>query len=133
MFLFFSCSSPQSESIDTDLVKGTWQLEQVTFNDLDGYQINEWISNSTILNIDDNFFYRNYIVGTWSIDRDRLILKPDSALSDFLWDYEILELSANLLELQIILSEGQYCCDFDEFDSDELITITETYMRVEDY
>lgn len=104
----------------------------MNFNGLDGNLINDWISSGVILNINNNnTYYRNYITGAWSINKDILFLQPDSNLIDFFWEYKIVELTENSLEMRVNLSEGQYCCDFAEFTSDELLTINEKYIRSE--
>lgn len=131
----FSCERPEEVNIDQRLIIGDWRLEEVNFNGIDGKDINDWISNSTILGIGKNgTYYRNYDTGTWSLNKDKLIL--DSSHDDMADDktsltreFKILKLTDNILKLQITLTEGRYCCDFEEFETEELLTITETFVK----
>lgn len=127
----FSCEKPEGVNIDQRLIIGTWRLEEVTFNGIDGKDINDWISNSTVLDIGEHGrYYRNYDRGTWSLDKDKLILDSSyDDVSSLTREYRILKLTDDILKVQITLTEGQYCCDFEEFESEELLTITETFVK----
>lgn len=129
--LLFACEK-EDKAPDRGLITGTWRLEQVIFNETDGVEINDWISNSTILNIDANgFYYRNYVGGEWIINNRTLILDPGETMPEFYWEYEVLALSKETLKVRISLTEGQYCCDFDQFEENDVLSITETYIRSE--
>jgi len=45
------------------------------------------------------------------------------------WEYKIVAFSKDFLVLELKLVEGKYCCSFDEFADDEIITIKEVYRR----
>ena len=63
-------------NINPEYLIATWRLEKVTLNDIDGADINDWISTSTILGIDsDKTYFRNYVHGTWTLDGNTLMLK----------------------------------------------------------
>lgn len=132
LVLLFSCDKADNNVIDPYLITGTWRLEEVTFNQTDGTEINDWISNSTILYIDENkFYYRNYVGGKWALNDKMLVLDTGETLPNFYWEYEVLELTADILEVRISLTEGQYCCDFDQFEENENLTITEKYVKLD--
>jgi hypothetical protein len=138
LFIFlFSCNHDQNNEeieINSSLItKGAWRLEQVTFNNINGTEINDWISSSTTLTIDDNnSFYRNYISGEWTINDDVLKLSStQQGLQINNWNYQILELTEKTLKLKIELTEGEYCCDFEQFEEHEILTIVETYNKSE--
>lgn len=127
----FSCNQEEIE-INQDLITGQWNLEQVTLNNINGTEINDWISNSTILNIDDNkSYYRNYVSGEWSLIDDKLNLIPIQELQIDSWNYQILELTKKTLKIKVYLTESEYCCDFEQFVDDEILTIVETYIKSE--
>ena len=129
--LLFSCNKEENE-INPNLITGAWILEQVSFNEIDGTEINDWVSNSTILYIgDNNSYYRNYIGGEWSLNENKLILNPGANLKNFYWEYQILELTEKSLRVRIDLTEGQYCCNLEQFEEDELLMITENYVKYE--
>lgn len=128
----FSCVKEDNHVIDPNLITGSWRLELVTVNQIDGAEINDWISNSTILRIDENnSYYRNYVTGEWAINDKMLVLNPGEDMPNFYWEYEVLELLEDTLTMQIKLTEGQYCCDLDQFTEDEVLTFTEKYVRSE--
>lgn len=132
LILLYSCDKEDDSVINPNLITGTWRLEQVTFNQTNGTEINDWISNSTILKIDNNkSYYRNYVGGEWSLDNQVLVLNPGETLPNFYWEYKVLELTEGILIVQISLTEGEYCCDFDQFKEDEVLMITEKYIRSE--
>ena len=118
--------------MDSRFLTGTWRLEHVRFNQIEGTEINDWISTSTILSIqEDKAYFRNYVAGTWSLEDNTLTLDPGATFPNFYWEYEVLELTEEVLEVRISLTEGEYCCNFDEFEEDEVLVITERYVRTE--
>lgn len=128
--LLFSCA--KEDIVNPNLLTGTWRIEQVVLNETDGEEINDWISNSTSLSIDDDkTYYRNYVVGKWSLNEKTLILDSGTDLKEFYWKYKILDLTDTSLIIQINLTERECCCDFEQFEEEEVLTITETYFRVE--
>ncbi|MFY0605923.1 MAG: hypothetical protein JXR10_04355 [Cyclobacteriaceae bacterium] len=124
--------SDESTEITPELMIGGWNLDEVVINGLNGSEINDWISNSTALGLDSTLmYYRNYVTGNWSLEGDKLILDPADRLSGFYWEYEILTVTSKQLKMKIELTESQYCCDFEQFGDNELLTIVETYSRAE--
>ncbi|GAA0893464.1 hypothetical protein GCM10009122_31430 [Fulvivirga kasyanovii] len=131
LVMLWACDKEESV-LDPKLITGTWKLENVTFNGIDGGAINDWVSTSAILQVDDNkHYYRNYVGGEWNINNRKLILDPGDRLPEFYWEYEILELTKETLKVKILLSETQYCCDFDQFENDDVLVIIETYKKSE--
>lgn len=130
---FTSCTRESNKTAyDKNQLIGVWGLNAVTFNEVDGKDINDRISNSTILSFrDKDFFYRNYIHGSWLLNDTSLRLIPREQTGIATWEYEILEVTADTIKLKIESTEGNYCCNFDAFESDEILTIIETYIRVE--
>jgi len=113
-----------------ELIVGAWSSEKVTINGIDGSDINNWSGPSIALGIkENNRFYRNFREGTWTLNESKLTLSPneDDPFND--WNYEILELTESSLKLKIELTESKYCCDFDQFDENEILTIIETYSK----
>lgn len=129
--LIFLVSCNKKEVLfDPEMIAGTWHLENVTLNEIIGTDISPSLGNSAILTLDqDNSYYRNYVIGNWSVDNRNLILDSDDYMDIPNWEYVILQATAEKLELLIFLTEGQYYGDFDEFEADELLTIKETYIR----
>lgn len=75
-------------------------------------------------------YFGVYMTGTWALQGKNLqihraFMDPDAEL----WNYEVVGFSNDRLILEIRLTESQYCCDFEEFASDEVITIREIYKR----
>ncbi len=126
--LFFSCSEETVE-IQPDLLLGGWNLEKVEIDDLDGTKINDWVSSAALYFDKDQSYYRNYVGGEWTVSGDKLILDPTEGLEQFYRESKILLLSDNTLKVRMNLTESQYCCDFEQFGDDEILTITETYTR----
>ena len=113
-----------------ELIVGVWSSENVNINGIEGTDINQWSGPSIALNIKEGSeFYRNYLEGDWTLDKSKLTLSPNENIQSIEWNYEILELTESLLKLKIELTEGDYCCDFDQFDEDEVLTIIETYRK----
>lgn len=131
--MFTSCSKESDKTTynQNELI-GVWRLNSVTFNEVDGKDINNWVSTNTILSLEDNdFFYRNYINGSWELDDTRLKLISKEQPNINTWEYEILEVTDTTIKLKIKSTEGKYCCNFEAFGSDEILTIIETYNREE--
>ena len=95
LIFLISCNKEETE-INSNLIIGGWKLEKVSFNNIDGTEINDWISKSTLLNFDDNeSYYRNYITGNWSVSEMQLKLVPKEELRQDDWNYEILQKTEN--------------------------------------
>lgn len=97
---------------------------------MDGNSINNWVSSSTILSLSsDNTYYRNYVLGEWEFNHTTLALNAEGPSDDFDWEYEVLDVTEEILRVRISLNEGEYCCDFEEFEDNELLVIEESYTR----
>ena len=126
---FISCDKEEVKNY-TDLIIGNWTIQEVTFNNTNGTDINDWISASTVLNFEeDESYYRNYVNGNWFVDGNQLKLIPRQELQLTDWNYEILQLTENTLKVKIELTESEYCCDFESFESTDVLTIVESYKR----
>ncbi len=130
LVLIFSCEKNEGDIVDQNLLIGNWRLQAVTFNEINGSEINDWISNSTAFSIgNDGRYYRNYVQGKWIMNNRKLILNPGKFSPNHYWEYEVLDLTKDVLKVRLFLTEGQYCCDFDQFEENEIISIMETYSR----
>lgn len=130
LILLLACSQEDNQMVNSDLITGEWTLEQVTINQIDGDEINNWINTGTTLSLDENkSYYRNYIYGEWVLNKETLSLNPSEVFSSFQQEYEIMKLTENALILHVSMTESEYCCDFGQFESDEMLSITETFIR----
>lgn len=134
VFLFISCDKESNKTTyDENQLIGVCRLNSVTFNEIDGKDINDRsVSSGTILSFkEDDFFYRNYIVGSWLLKDTGLSLIPKEEIGIDIWKYKILELTEDTIKLKIESTKGNYFYNFDAFESDEMLTIIETYTREE--
>lgn len=119
----------KSDDIKPELLTGGWNLEQVVIEGLGTNRVMDQDEVSVALFIDeDQSYYRNYITGVWSLNANSLVLDASPIFNNY-WEYSILKLTKNVLELQIKLTEGQYMYDFEDFNDTEILTITESYAR----
>lgn len=130
LIALFLTACMQNEEITptADVLVGSWISESVEIRSLSDEKSISGYKNYLYFGEDHNFF-RNYMGGEWELNGRYLTLKiyPDySEIAD--WDYKIIDFSKSSLTLQIQLTEGKYCCNFQEFESDEMLLITEKYM-----
>jgi hypothetical protein len=130
IILSFSCSHDDEIKINEDLLPGAWRLEKVTFNEVDGTAINDWISTfSNLIIREDKFYYHDYVSGEWSVKGNKLMLTPQAGIVGFDREYEILKLTDKTIVVKFKRTDLQYCCDLEQFRDDEILTIIETYRK----
>ncbi|MFT6867429.1 MAG: hypothetical protein ACJA08_002272 [Cyclobacteriaceae bacterium] len=119
----------KSDDIEPELLTGGWTLEQIIIEGSNSNKVLDQEAVSVALFIDeDHSYYRNYVTGVWSLNDNNLVLDASPLFNNY-WECSIIKLTENVLELQIKLTEQQYLYDFDQFSDDEILTITESYVR----
>lgn len=120
--LSFQACKKESGISENRKITGEWITESISVNNIQK-------EYSIYLKIDKNEdVYHNYIVGKWKTNEDHFSLKPyDMQLPER--NYKIISLTESKLTLLIKLTEGEYCCDFEEFESEEKLEIIEEYTR----
>jgi len=132
LVIISSCENEEYNNIKPDSIIGTWKLSEITFNQTNGIEINDWISTNTTLNFEKNkSFYQNYVSGEWVLSDQTLLLNVGQNSLQLYREYSVLEVNENILKIQITLTDEQFCCDIEQFEPDELLTITESYIKVE--
>jgi hypothetical protein len=130
-FAVLSCDTSSDMDPSTHSITGFWSRETVYLNGVNSIEYVDFLNNGTnFLSIkNDKTFERAYDNGSWNLSCKTLVLDREepSGLGD--WTYEIIEHSDNNLTLEIKLTESQYCCGFDSFTDNEIITIREVYKR----
>ena len=127
--IIFSCNKNDFEDY-SELIVGDWTTTNIEINGIDGDEILPNFGNSIFLSItEDTEYYRNYVSGSWVLNKSTLSLLPIEELQIDDWIYEILDLTENTLKLRIELTKGQYGWGFDQFDEDEILSIVETYSK----
>jgi len=125
-----SCTKENQKSTD-DLI-GYWQSEKIEFNGKSFSGDFEQWNNSTGLSLEaEAFYYKNYVTGNWKLQDDKITLTPNDGLGIAPQIYKVISVSETSLVLEIELTEGEYCCDFDEFESEEKLQIIEHFKRIE--
>lgn len=128
-FLASSCENndlnpyPRPEAII-----GSWRSEAVYLNEVKS----DFFSRGSLLFFikEDNSFNKLYLNGTWNLQGHTLRIERGAEWGLEDWVYQVVDYSDNMLTLELRLTEGQYCCDFDEFEENEIITIREVYSRI---
>lgn len=119
-------------NVKSEQIVGDWSSEEIQFNGRPSSEIfHGGLDYSIYLGIrNDNTFVRNYEWGSWNLKNNtvRMINTFDNTLFR---ECKIIELSKNSLVLCFDVTEAEYHFDFDDFDPDEKITITERYKRIE--
>lgn len=133
IILFMLCSMLIScdpeEEVNPDLL-GFWVTEKISFNGIDGNEIMPGINSGFHLNLtDSSTYFRNYSMGMWTLNNDQLKLIPTVTSGERQFTYTIKSHSKELLILEIVLKESEYCCDFPAFEADEPLSIVEVYKR----
>ncbi len=129
---FTSCQKEEAidEAIAPEALIGNWETHEIIVNGDPNSETSTWLTNnkywSMSIQEENQFYYRNYISGTWSVEGRQLVFTNEWSPSQ---RFTILDISETSLTLQIQLTEGEYCCGFDEFESDEVLTIVEYFVR----
>jgi len=128
----FSVSCEKGNLSNTDELIGYWQSEKIEFNGKTFSGDFEWVNGSTGLNLEaEDFYYKNYVSGNWKLQDNKIELTPNENLGIAPQIYKVISVTETTLVLEIELSEAEYCCDFEEFESDEKLKIIEHYKRSE--
>jgi hypothetical protein len=127
--LALSCDSDTETKIDQAKLVGLWNLETVYLNGVNSDEQTDILNGNNFLELKPNLtFERAYDPGFWSINGK--ILKLDRGEGTRVdWTYRVISQDNHNLVLEMKLREGDYCCNFDHFESDEVITIREVYKR----
>jgi hypothetical protein len=123
VLFFAACKDDSANPLD---VTGDWQSRSIYVKG----KLQEDLSNSTWLLLKkDNVFQRNYVIGKWSLKEKNLELTPDADASIEPMNYKVINFSDASMTLEITLTEKEYGWDFEDVDADELITVTEIYIK----
>ncbi len=130
-FAVLACDNSADINIRPDSITGFWSREMVYLNGVNSVEYVDFLNGGTnFLEIkNDHTFSRAYDNGTWHLSNVVIKLERGGASLD--WTYKIIEYSKENLILEIKLTEGQYCCGFDAFSENEIITIKEVYKKVD--
>jgi hypothetical protein len=123
----------EMKNVKSGQIVGDWSSEEIRFNGRPSSEIlpGAGIDNGTYLGIrNDNTFVRNYVWGSWNL-KNNTIRMIDTYDSTLFRECKIIELSKNTLILGFEVTEAEYYFDFDAFDENEKIAITERYKRIE--
>jgi hypothetical protein len=128
----FSCENRVDFDIKADSLIGFWSRETVYLNGVNSAEYVDFLNDGNgFLEIkEDQGFSRPYDLGVWHLSGRILTLDRDESTGMGDWSYKILEVSPKKFVLEISLTEGQYCCGFDAFTSDEVIVIKEVYSKL---
>lgn len=127
----FSCDNNSDEPPNANDIIGIWSRETVYLNEVNSNEYVDFLNNGTnFLHLkEDMIFYRAYDLGTWRLSGYTLTLDRDEPSGYEDWEYRIVAFSQDFLVLEVKLVEGKYCCGFDAFADDKVITIKEVYKR----
>jgi hypothetical protein len=128
-FAVLSCD-PNSDVIEPNSLIGFWNRETVYLNGVNSIEFVDFLNGGNYLEMkEDRTFSRAYDNGNWNQSNRTLSLERsvNSGMGD--WTYKIIDVTKDVLTLEIKLTESQYCCGFDAFDENEIITILEIYKR----
>ena len=126
--VFLSCTKDQGDQINIEQLLGNWRLTETTIN---GLNKTELVDRSVWMGFEnENAFFRNYIIGTWSLQKNTIVLSQREDSGNFYLEFEILQLSNNAFKVKTSLTEREYNWDFDEFESDEILVVIETYEKL---
>lgn len=120
--LFFSC---EDNDVNPTEIIGVWYSEEIYVNG----ELKDDDPN-TILSLEENDdYYRNYISGIWSLEQDRLKLIPTGDSNPKPGEHKVINVSDDVLTLEITLLEGEYPWNFKDIPDDEIVTVTEKYRK----
>lgn len=126
-----SCDNDSDTEPQVNDMIGFWSRETVYLNEVNSNEYVDFLNDGTnFLDLrEDKVFHRAYDIGTWNLSGYTLTLDRDESSGFNDWEYKILTFSKDFLVLEVKLVEGKYCCGFDEFADDEIITIKEVYRK----
>lgn len=130
VLLFFTSCDNQKMVVTSGEIIGTWRSDNLVFRSAEDGE--ELIWGGAILTIaEDSTYYKNFVSGRWEFLDNELILKSREDLEMESQSFKVKKVSETEMKLQIKMTEGEYCCDFEEFKSDELLVITESFRKDE--
>lgn len=112
------------------MLLGDWRGINISFNGEEGNSENGWINFTSFLRLEEEGFILNFATGPWNISEDQLILDAREVLGVPIKKYTIVQLTDNQLILESLQTEGEFCCDFEEFSSSEKILIRQEFERL---
>src|SRR5687768_1820043 len=127
--ILLSCSDENELKSTEESLTGFWNYEKVSFNGVDISQLNPGFTVSNFLHLaGDHSAGKAYLNGVWSLQNGNLKLQ-------WLHDrpaniYKIVNVSKNSLTLEITLPQSEYGITLSQFGEDEVITITEQFVKV---
>lgn len=127
--LFSSCEIEDVIENSNDLLVGVWTSSEIYIESLDHPESHIYTDYSAWLSLNDSSYYYNYVIGNWEVTDNSLLLTPKDGLPSR--TYQIKELSADKMVLEITMTEAAYFCNFEEFESGENLRIVETFSRHE--
>lgn len=129
--LLLSCDNESDEQPNDNDIIGLWSRETVYLNEVNSSEYVDFLNNGTnfLYLKEDKVFHRAYDIGIWRLSGRILTLDRNEPSGYEDWEYEILAFSEDFLMLEVKLVESKYCCSFDEFADDEIISIREVYRR----
>jgi len=84
-----SCSKSDHENYQ-ELIIGEWMSTNILIDGIEGNSIAPGIENSAVLSInDDSSYYRNYVTGSWLLNKSTLTLSPKELHELEDWKYKI--------------------------------------------
>ncbi|MBT31196.1 MAG: hypothetical protein CMO01_16190 [Thalassobius sp.] len=123
-----SCNQTDDNVEPPTAVINGWNLEELYIN---GQLQDANQTPATYLSIsEDNQYYRNYITGNWSFSSNakNIIFSPEQILELAEKQYQIIEVTDNILIIECNMTEEEYFWDFPEIDDGEIITIREKFV-----
>ena len=147
--LTFVYCDKESENLNTEksqeLILGNWRISEFNVSKssssenfvYDNFSNDSFDSNAGPIflsfwnNSENNEFIKNYVTGSWNIKNEEISLNPNENLNTSSENYEITEVTENSLTLKIQLMKKDYLYSwyFTDFNSNDLIYITEKYIR----
>lgn len=128
VFIFSSCIQNEEFVPSPDVLIGSWKSETIEIESLSSEGSVSWGTSFLYIG-EDNSFFRNYMSGNWELSDNHLILNNSFDIQP--WTYKVIDFSKNTMTLQIQTTEGEFCCNFEEFESDEILLVTEKYVRTD--
>ncbi|MEX0719864.1 MAG: hypothetical protein WD059_04290 [Balneolaceae bacterium] len=129
-FTFSSCIQNEEFVPSPDVLVGSWESESIEIESLSGEGLMSEFTTYLFIG-EDKSFYKNYMSGNWELSDNHLILNLNQFFDIQPRTYKVVDFSRNTMTLQIQTTEGEYCCNFEEFESNEMLLVTEKYVRTD--
>ena len=126
-----ACDKDRILNIQPEDIIGRWSSEDVSLHGENADLVN-WFGSGVFLILEsDGFFARNYVSGDWGLEANQLTLTPQFDLGKPTWTYTVIDFDTDMLFLEAKMTECMYCCDLEEFASDEELIVRERFVRLE--